>query len=164
MTKAKKAVPKGYHTVTPVLTFDNTRKAIDWYKRALGATELAQTLHPNGKVLHAEIQIGESRVMLQDAIADAKTPTMLGGSPARMWVYVRDCDALFRQALAAGATETMPMSNQFWGDRSGMLDDPFGYSWWISSHKEDLTTEEMELRRADFFKQTSGRLPGTAAA
>jgi PhnB protein len=153
MAQAKKAVPDGHYTITPVLTFDRAADAIDWYKKALGAEEVSRSLAPDGKIAHAEIRIGNSPIMLHDAMMGGKGPLELGGSPASLWIYVENCDALFNRAVAAGAQVTMPMGDQFWGDRTGMLKDPHGYSWSIATHKEDLTKEEMEQRSREFFKQ-----------
>ncbi len=156
MAKAKKAVPDGYHTVTLALTLDNAAEAIDWYKKALGAEEVARASGPDGKIMHAEIRIGDSRIMVNDPMMGAKGPQAFGGSPASLWLYVEDCDALFNRAVAAGAT-VLPgmgaMADQFWGDRSGSFSDPHGYRWTIASHKEDLTPEEMQQRQAAFMKQ-----------
>jgi PhnB protein len=153
MAKAKKAVPDGYQTVTPQLTLDNAVQAIDWYKKALGAEEISRAPGPDGKIMHAELRIGNSRIMLSDALMGNKGPQMLGGSPASLWLYVEDCDALFKRALDAGAQTRMPMGDQFWGDRCGSISDPHGYTWTIATHKEDLTHEEMQKRQEEFFKQ-----------
>jgi len=159
MAKAKKAVPDGYHTVTPSLTFDNAPQAIEWYKKALGAEELARITGPDGKIMHAEIRIGDSRIMVNDAVMGTKGPKAIGGSPASLWVYVEDCDTLFNRAIAAGAQRyggaMGAMTDQFWGDRSGSLTDPHGYTWTIATHKEDLSREEMEKRQAEWMKQHS---------
>src|SRR5438552_10357134 len=121
MAKAKKAVPEGHHTVTPQLTLDNAAQAIDWYKKGLGAEEVARAVGPDGKIMHAEIRIGDSLIMLNDAMRGGKGPKALGGSPASLGVYVDDCDALFNRAVAAGGKVTPQgaMMEQFWGDRSG---------------------------------------------
>lgn len=156
MTKAKNAVPEGYHTVTPVLTLDDARKAIDWYKKALGAEELFVSPGPDGKIMHAEIRIGSSKIMLHDEVMGEKGPKGLGGSPIGLWLYVEDCDALFNRAVQAGGEMKMPVADQFWGDRFGALKDPFGYTWSIATHKEDLTREEIEVRQAEFFEQMAG--------
>ena len=153
MAKAKKAVPEGFHTVTPQLTLDNAVQAIDWYKRALGAEEVNRAPGPDGKILHAELRIGESRIMVNDPVMGNKGPKMLGGSPASLWLYVEDCDALFNRAVSAGGQVKMPIGDQFWGDRCGTVNDPHGYSWTIATHKEDLTREEMQKRQEEFFKQ-----------
>jgi PhnB protein len=153
MAKAKKAVPDGYHTLTPVLTFEDSKKAIDWYKKALGVEERSRALGPDGAVMHAELRIGDSPIMLHDAMMGQKPPSAFGGSPASMWLYVDNCDALFERAVGGGGQVTMPMADQFWGDRCGTIKDPFGYSWTIATHKEDLTPQEMEQRQAEAFKQ-----------
>jgi PhnB protein len=155
MTRAKRAVPEGFHTVTPQLIFENTAQAIEWYKDALDAEELSRAAGPDGKIMHAEIRVGDSRLMMNDEMGGGKSARALGGSPISMWVYVDNCDALFNRAVAAGATVAGPMgqmADQFWGDRSGTLMDPFGYRWSIATRKEDLTQEEMERRGAEFFK------------
>ena len=153
MAKAAKAVPVGYHTVTPTLTLDDAAKTIEWYKQALGAEEISRSLGPDGKVMHAEIKIGDSLVMMNDVMIGQRGPQALGGSPASLWVFVEDSDALFNRAVSAGATVQMPLENQFWGDRAGAVADPAGYTWWIATRKEDLTREEMNQRAAEFFKQ-----------
>ena len=156
MAKAKRAVPEGYHTVTPQLVIDNAAQAIDWYKKALGAEELARAVGPDGKIMHAEVRIGDSRIMLNDAMGGAKTPKSLGGSPVSLWIYVEDADSLFNRAVSAGATVPPgPMgaiADQFWGDRCGSFTDPHGFRWTIATHKEDLTPQEMQQRQDEFMK------------
>jgi PhnB protein len=156
MAKARHAVPEGHHTVTPQLVLDNAAQAIDWYKKALGAAELSRAVGPDGRIMHAEIRVGDSPIMLHDVMGTAKSPKALGGSPASLWVYVADCDALFNRAVAAGA-EVRPgpmgqLMDQFWGDRSGTFTDPYGYQWTIATHTEDLTPEEMKQRADEFMK------------
>ena len=155
MAKAKKAVPEGYHTITPQLTLDNAAQAIDWYKKALGAEEVDRAVGPDGKILHAELRIGNSRFMLNDAMMGAKGAKALGGSPMSLWVYVEDCDSLYNRALSSGgqADPRMKMADQFWGDRCGTFTDPHGYRWTIATRKEDLTKEELNKRQAEFMKQ-----------
>ena len=157
MSKAKNPIPAGFHSVTPHLIFDNAAQAIEWYKKALGANEKSRALGPDGKVMHAELQIGNSPVMLNDAMGGAKSAKALGCSPISLWVYVPDCDAVFNRAVGAGAKVPEgpmgQMADQFWGDRCGALIDPFGYHWTIATRKEDLTREEMDVRAAAFFKQ-----------
>jgi PhnB protein len=152
MAKAQKAVPEGHHTITPQLTLDNAARTIEWYKKALGAEELGRHLGPDGKVMHAELRIGDSRIMVNDVMM-GKGPKGYGGSPASLWIYVEDCDALFNRAVAAGAkVASGPMGqvqDQFWGDRSGTIVDPEGYQWTIATHKEDLTPQELEKRSED---------------
>jgi PhnB protein len=156
MAKATRAVPQGFHTVTPQLTLDNAAAAIDWYKNALGAEEVSRATGPDGKVMHADLRIGDSHIMLNDAMMGSKGPKALGGSPASLWIYVEDCDALFNRAVAAGAQVASgpmgQMQDQFWGDRTGTLKDPHGYQWTIATHKEDLTPQEMEQRQKEFMK------------
>jgi PhnB protein len=159
MAKAKSPVPQGFHTVTPVLTIDNNKaaEAIDWYKKALGAEEHMRSPGPDGAIMHAELKIGDSLVMLHDAMMGGKGPKALGGSPSSLWLYVPDCDAVFKRAVGAGAQVPQgPMgqvSDQFWGDRCGMVNDPYGYSWTIATRKEDLTPDEIRKRQDEFMKQ-----------
>jgi PhnB protein len=157
MAQAKHAVPEGHHTVTPQLTLENAAQAIDWYKEALGAVEIARAIGPDGKIMHAEISVGDSRIMVNDAMMGAKGPNGMGGSPASLWVYVDDCDTLFNRAKAAGAKVAGgpmgEMQDQFWGDRCGSLIDPEGYRWTIATHKEDLTPEEMDQRQSAWMEQ-----------
>jgi PhnB protein len=153
MAKAAKAVPDGYHTITPSLTLDNAAKTIDWYKKALGAQEISRSAGPDGKIMHAELKIGDSRMMMNDVMMGMKGPKAFGGSPVTLWLYVENSDALFNQAVTAGATVQMPMADQFWGDRAGAVTDPEGYTWWISTRKEELTQAEIQQRAAEAFKQ-----------
>ena len=156
MAKAKQAIPQGHHTLTPHLILDNAAAALDWYQKALGAEELSRAMGPDGKVMHAEIKIGDSIIMLNDEMGGAKSAKALGGSPISLWLYVEDCDALFNRAVKAGA-EVPPgpmgqLQDQFWGDRTGTITDPHGYQWTIATHKEDLTPEEMQQRMEAFMK------------
>jgi PhnB protein len=155
MAKAAKPVPDGYHTITPQLTLDNAAQTIEWYKRALGAEEVSRSAGPDGKIMHAEIKIGDSRVMLSDVMQGSKGPQSYGGSPASLWLYVENCDAMFERAVGAGGKVQVPMGDQFWGDRAGAFADPSGYTWWIATRKEEFTRAEMQQRMADFFKQMS---------
>jgi uncharacterized glyoxalase superfamily protein PhnB len=157
MAKAKSAVPEGFHTVTPQLVLDNAAQAIDWYKKALGAQETSRAVGPDGKIMHAELRIGNSPIMLNDPMMGGKGPKALGGSPVSLWLYVEDCDALFNRAVKEGAQAAGgpmgQMADQFWGDRCGTITDPHGYNWTIATHKEDLTPEEMQQRQAAWMKQ-----------
>ena len=157
MAKATRSVPAGHHSVTPQLTLDDAVRAIDWYKKAFGAEEVSRATGPDGKIMHAELKIGDSRIMLNDAMMGGKGPKALGGSPASLWIYVENCDALFNRAIAAGAQVAHgamgQLQDQFWGDRSGTFTDPHGYVWTIATHKEDLTREEMKQRQEAFMKQ-----------
>lgn len=145
-----KPIPEGYHSVTPYLIINGASDAIDFYKRAFGAIELFRMPQPDGKVGHAEIKIGNSHVMLADEhpAMGYKSPATLGGSPVSLMIYVEDVDNVFNQAIAAGGKEEKPLQNQFYGDRSGTLTDPFGHVWHISTHIEDVSPEEMDKRMA----------------
>lgn len=142
-----KPVPEGYHSVTPYLAIDGAAEAIDWYVRALGATELFR-MERDGKIGHAEIRIGDSPIMLADEWPGMNHlgPKTRGGATASFMVYVEDVDAAFRRALDAGATEAQPIEDKFYGDRSGTLTDPFGHVWTIATHVEDVSEEEMGRR------------------
>jgi PhnB protein len=157
MAKAKHAIPEGFHTVTAQLVLDNCAEAIEWYKRALGAEEVMRAPGPDGKIMHAELKIGDSRIMVNDGMMGMRGPKALGGSPVSFWIYVDDCDSLFNRALAAGGEIARggmgQMQDQFWGDRSGTLTDPHGYVWTIATHKEDLTPQEIQQRQEAFMKQ-----------
>ena len=163
MAKAKSAVPEGFHTVTPQLVMSNASAALDWYKKAFGAEIVRRSPGPDGRIMHAEIRVGSSRIMLNDEMGGGRSAKALGGSPVSLWIYVDDCDALFKQAVAAGATVPPgPMgqpADQFWGDRCGLLIDPEGYSWMIATRKEDLSEEELEKRADDFFKSFAESQP-----
>jgi PhnB protein len=153
MAKAAKPVPEGYHGITPQLTLDNAAQTIDWYKKAFGAEELSRSAGPDGKIMHAELKIGNSRFFLNDPMMGQKGPQAFGGSPASFWLYVENSDALFNRAVGAGATVQVPIDDQFWGDRGGAVADPAGYTWWITTRKEDLTQAEIMKRAEEFFKQ-----------
>jgi uncharacterized glyoxalase superfamily protein PhnB len=155
MAKRIKAIPEGHRTVTPSLTLDNAAQAIDWYKKALGAEEVARVAGPDGKIMHSEVRVGDSLIMLMDAMMGMQGPKGFGGSPASLWLYVEDCDALFDRAIAAGGKVTPhgEMRDQFWGDRSGSFTDPHGYTWSIATHKQDLTPQEIAKRQDEFFKE-----------
>ena len=143
-----KYIPEGYHTATPYLIIKGAADAIEFYKKAFGATELMRMPAPDGKIGHAEIKIGNSPIMLADEFPEMgyKSPTTLGGSPVSIMIYVEDVDAVFSQAIATGGKEQRPVKDQFYGDRMGTLEDPFGHVWHVSTHKEDISMEEMEKR------------------
>ena len=145
---AAKPIPEGYHTLTPFLATEDTAKAIDFYKEAFGAEEIMRMPGPEGSIAHAEIQIGDSRIMLSDPFPQStvRPPAERGGTTASIFMYVEDCDAVFDQATAAGAEVTMPLENMFWGDRFGTLSDPFGHVWSIATHVEDVPEDEMAER------------------
>ncbi len=146
--KRAQPIPSGYRTVTPYLVCRGAAGAIDFYKRAFGAKEKMRMPGPDGRVAHAEIQIGDSRVMLGDEWPEmgAKSPEMLGGSAGGVFLYVKNVDAFTNKAIGAGATVVMPVQDMFWGDRYGKLKDPFGHEWSIATHKEDLTPKQMAKR------------------
>jgi PhnB protein len=157
MVKAKKvkakpkkvsAIPKGYHTATAYMIIKGAAEAIEFYKKAFGATELVRMPGPDGKVMHAEIKIGDSPIMLADENMDMGTrgPKALGGTPVSMCLYVKDVDSLAAQAIAAGVIVQRPVTDQFYGDRSGTFGDPFGHVWTIATHKEDVSPQEMRKR------------------
>ena len=150
MATAVKPIPDGYHTVTPYLIINGAADALEFYKRAFGATELFRMAQPDGKIGHAEIKIGDSPIMLADEYPEMgyKSPQALGGTPVSILLYVEDVDTLFTQAIGAGAVEQKALQDQFYGDRSGTLADPFGHVWTIATHKEDVTPEEMDKRMA----------------
>ena len=136
-----KPVPKGFHTITPYLIFKDAAPALEFYERAFGATELFRKLDDHGKIRHAEMMIGTSPIMLAGEFGDYpqwKSAETRGGSPVHMYLYVEDCDALFRRALAAGAKELLPMQDQEYGDRQGGLTDPFGHVWYIATRIREL--------------------------
>ena len=147
---AVKPIPDGYHSVTPYLIVHDAAAALDFYKKALGAVELMRMPAPNGRIGHAEIRIGDSPVMLADEHPEigAKSARTIGGSPVSLMVYVEDVDARVAQAVAAGATLSRPVANQFYGDRTGGVDDPFGYHWYLATHVEDVPPDELEKRAA----------------
>jgi PhnB protein len=154
MAKAPSPIPPGFHTVTPHLCIKGGAAAyIDFLKKAFNAVEIARSPGPGGKLMHAQVKIGDSNLMFADDFsAEFHMPPLAEGRlPFHLHVYVPDADALFNQAVAAGATVTMPIADQFWGDRYGQLRDPFGIDWAIGSRQEDLTPAEMQERQAKLF-------------
>lgn len=150
-----KAQPDGYHSITPYLITHDAAGAIEFYKQAFGATELMRLPGPGGKVMHAEIKVGDSPIMLADEFPDMgiHSAKSLGGSPVSLMIYTEDADAMFARAIAAGATEQKPLADQFYGDRSGTIGDPFGHSWTIASHIEDVSPEEIDRRFQEMMSQ-----------
>jgi len=151
------AVPEGYHSITPHLVIKGAEKAIDFYKKAFGAEVRGGVFKtPDGKVMHAELKIGDSVLMLADefpGMGDCSSPQTLGGSTTTLNIYTENVDQLFERATKAGATVTFPLANQFWGDRYGHVKDPFGHVWALSQHVEDVAPQEMERRAKEFFAQ-----------
>jgi PhnB protein len=145
---ATQPIPEGYHTVTPYLAVEDATEAIEYYTKAFGAKERVRMETPDGKVGHAELEVGDSLVMLSDPFPQASTkpPNELGGTTVSVFMYVEDVDAVVKQAVDAGATVTMEVADQFWGDRFGSVKDPFGHLWSIATHVEDVPPEEMAER------------------
>jgi len=148
-------IPAGYHTVTPYLIVSGAARAIEYYKKAFGAEEIMRHGGPDGRIGHAEIKIGDSRVMLADEFPEmgVKSATSIGGTPVGLCIYVNRADAVFSQAVAAGGKIERPLQDQFYGDRSGTLVDPFGHKWTIATHIEDVPPEEMKRRMAEAMKK-----------
>ena len=146
MNQAVRPIPEGYRTVTPHLVCEHALDAIEFYKKAFGAEELCRLAAPDGKIMHAGITIGDSMVMLVDEMPDCGCmgAKALGGSPVTLHLQVEDADALFERAVAAGATVTMPLADMFWGDRYGIVSDPYGHNWSIATHIKDLSPEEIQ--------------------
>jgi PhnB protein len=145
---ATKPIPEGYHTVSPYLAVQDAARAIEYYAKAFGAKEVVHMDAPDGKIGHAELEIGDSRVMLSDPFPQASTraPKELGGTSVSVFMYVEDVDAVVKQAVDAGATVTMEVADQFWGDRFGTITDPFGHVWNVATHVEDVPPEEIAER------------------
>ena len=158
MTRKASPIPEGYHSLTPYITFKNTAKAIEFYKKALGAKELFRMPTPDGGTAHAELRIGNSNLMMADEFPQMgnKSAESLGGSPVSLMVYVEDVDFVAKQATAAGMKTLREVQDQFYGDRSGTFQDPFGLCWTISTHVEDVSPEEMEKRAKAAFSDKNG--------
>lgn len=150
-------IPKDYHSITPVLIVKNGDKAIEFYKNSFGVEERFRMKSPDGRVAHAELKLGDSVFMLSDEYPEMEchSPKTIGGSPVSMYVYVDDVDSVFNKAISAGAKVLDPVKDQFWGDRHGRLEDPFGHLWSIATHKKDLSEEEMKKAAEAAFSQMS---------
>lgn len=150
-----KPIPDGFSSITPHLVIKECGKAIDFYKKAFDAQEIYRSLMPDGRIMHAMIQVGNSFVMMADEFPDmgAKGPKTIGGTSVSLHLYTEDADKLFNQAIAAGATQIMPINDMFWGDRYGQILDPFGHSWAIATHKNDVSPEEMEKAAKEMFSK-----------
>jgi PhnB protein len=155
MTKKAQAIPSGYHTVTPSIVVAGAGKAIDFYKKALGAEEKMRFPGPDGTVMHAEIRIGDSIIMLGDEMPGqgGKGPKSYGGTPVSFFIYSENVDAAWKRAVDAGGKPIMPLADQFWGDRAGCFEDPFGHRWWLAQHIQDMTPEELRKSADAFFAQ-----------
>jgi uncharacterized glyoxalase superfamily protein PhnB len=161
MSEQTKAVPPGFHTLTPHLTVRNAKEALEFYKRAFGAEVGNVAYMPNGKVMHASLRIGDSQLMLNDEMPEfgALSPLSLGGSPVTVHVYIDNVDEAFNRAVSAGAKVSMPLMDQFWGDRYGVVTDPYGQKWSLASHVKDMSPEEMERG----MKEAIAKMPPPAA-
>jgi PhnB protein len=154
MAKAVKGIPEGFHTITPYLVVKDAARAIDFYKRAFGAEEVMRMPGPDGKgIMHAEIRIGNSPIMLSDEWPDMgfRSPLSFGGVHTSLHIYVENADAAYKRAVDAGATAKMPLADMFWGDRYGKVTDPFGHVWGIATNKETVSPEELRKRSKTFF-------------
>jgi uncharacterized glyoxalase superfamily protein PhnB len=156
---AAKPIPEGFHTLTPYLTVKDAPSAVEFYKKAFGAAVRGIHYAPDGKIMNADLKIGDSILMLAEEFPamGSKSPLSLGDSPVNLHLYVEDVDKVFNQAVAAGAKAVMPVMDQFWGDRYGALVDPFGHKWSIGTHKEDLTPAEIEQRGRAAFEKMHAR-------
>jgi PhnB protein len=156
MSKKIQAIPPGMHSITPHLVCDGAAAAIDFYKRAFGATGAVLLPGPGGRIMHAQLRIGDSAVMLVDEnrAFGMLGPKAVGGSPVTIHLYVDDVDATYRRAVAAGAKATMPPADMFWGDRYGVLEDPFGHRWSIATHHRDVSEQELQQAMRDMAAQS----------
>jgi PhnB protein len=153
-------VPRGYHTVTPYLTVQGAAEAIDFYQRAFGAVEMVRMPGPGGRLMHAEVKIGDSVVMVSDefpGMSGSRSPQSLGGTSGYVFLYVPDVDQTFRRAVDAGARVAMPLMDMFWGDRFGKVIDPFGHTWGMATHKEDVPPDEMAKRQREALAAMANR-------
>lgn len=155
MSNTVTPIPPGYHTVTPYLILKDAARALEFYKKAFNATETVRLEGPDGKIMHAEMRIGDSNMMLGEECPDIASPSTLGGAAVSIHLYVPDADAVFNQAIKAGATEKKPMADQFFGDRMGSLVDPFGHTWSIGSRKEIVSPEELHQRFTKMMQSQS---------
>lgn len=155
MAKKARAVPKGYRNVTPYLCVNGAAEAIRFYKKIFGATEVMRMGAPGGKIGHAELALGDSKIMLADEFPEIgfKSPRTYGGTGVTIHLYVDDVDKVFKRAVKAGALERQPVTDQFYGDRSGQLEDPFGHVWNLATHVEDMTPQEMKRRGREYMKK-----------
>jgi PhnB protein len=158
MAKSNSPVPPNHHTLTPYIAIRNAADAIEFYKRAFGAEELGRMPSPDGKIMHAEIKIGDSIVMLSDEfpqMSGISSPQTLGGTTCSLMFYTPDVDALYSRAVEAGAAPKMKPEDMFWGDRYGKVADPFGHEWGLATHVEDLTEAEIQERARKFFAKSA---------
>lgn len=159
MAKQVRPIPDGFNNITPNLVCRNAARAIEFYKTALGAKELVRMPGPNGEIMHAELQIGDSKFFVSDSMSKTPIPVPAEGASNPMYIhlYVPDADTLFNRAVQGGARVDMPLQNMFWGDRYGKLTDPYGQQWGIATHIEDVAPEEMKKRQDTFFAKAAGQ-------
>jgi PhnB protein len=148
MAQKVKPIPEGHHSLNTYIVVSDAARAIEFYKKAFGAVEMGRFPSPDGKIAHAEVKIGDSRLMLSDEFpfGYCRTPESLGGTSSNLWIYAEDVDSMFHRAVQAGATVKSPPQDMFWGDRTAHLADPFGHMWTLATHKEDVSPEEMKRR------------------
>lgn len=147
-----RAIPEGYHTITPAITCKDAARAIDFYKKALGAKETTRMAGPDGRIMHAEMKIGDSMIFVSDEFPNGSAAPAAGALPSTyLFLYVDDVDSAFNKAVAAGCHPSMPVTDMFWGDRYGKLVDPFGHHWGLATHKEDVSPEEMDRRAKEWL-------------
>ena len=159
MTRSTKPIPEGFHTITPSLVVNDAAKAIEFYKKALGAQERMRMALPDGRISHAELRIGNSVIFLSDELPNmgSKSPQTAGTTTGSLYLYVEDVDKDFKRAVDAGGKASMPVTDMFWGDRFGAFVDPFGHTWGLGTHTEDLSEKEIEERAKDFYAQMAQR-------
>ncbi|HVI86520.1 MAG TPA: VOC family protein [bacterium] len=158
MSQSVKAIPPGYHTITPNITVKDAAKAIEFYKSAFGAQEIMRMPGPGGRIMHAEMTIGDSKFMIADEMPEMgnKGPKSIGGSPVSFYLYFENVDSAWKKALQAGGKETGPLADMFWGDRTGRLEDPFGHTWVLAQHIKDLTPSDMKAGQEAFLAKMQG--------
>ena len=161
MPKPGKPIPEGSHSLTPYLVVRDAPKAIEFYKKAFGATEKFRAAGPDGKIMHAELRIGDSQFFLTDENLEwgSKSPLSVGGTGLSTWIFTEDADKMYNAAVGAGAKPGMPLADMFWGDRWGTLTDPFGHAWQIATHKLDLTPEEMKAAQDKAMAEMMAKKP-----
>jgi uncharacterized glyoxalase superfamily protein PhnB len=151
-----KPIPPGYTTVTPSITLSDAPKAIEFYKKALGATERMRMPGPDGKIMHAEIQVGNAIIMMNDECMGQRSAKSIGGSPVSFYLYFENADTAFQKAIAAGGKQIAPLTDMFWGDRMGCIEDPFGIQWTIATRMKEVAPEDLKRGQEEFMKQMAG--------
>jgi PhnB protein len=163
MAAKVQAIPKGFHSITPSLFVADAAKAIDFYKKAFGAEEVMRFPGPDGRIMYAELRIGDSPLMLGDEMPEQGTrgPRSLGGTPVSLFLYTENVDASWKRAVDAGGKPVVPLDNQFWGDRAGCIEDPGGHQWWLSQRIKDMTVDELRKSAEEFFSSAQGSHAGS---